>query len=86
MATVPRLAVRVVAWFGVERRAFSCTGRRVMALLTRATWAQTNALMPAGVSWHVAMRPGKRKMLDKSQEVDDLIDKVQRRDLRVSCG
>jgi transposase, IS5 family len=32
----------------------------------------------ADVSWHIAMRPGKRAALDKTQPVDALIDKVEK--------
>jgi IS5 family transposase len=32
----------------------------------------------ANVSWHIAMRPGKRAALDKTQTVDALIDKVEK--------
>lgn len=32
----------------------------------------------ADVQWHVAMRPGKRRALDKSNRVDALIDMVER--------
>ncbi|WP_198973123.1 transposase, partial [Xylophilus sp. ASV27] len=32
----------------------------------------------AGVRWNIAMRPGKRKLLDKSRRVDDLIDQLER--------
>jgi IS5 family transposase len=32
----------------------------------------------ADVSWHIAMRPGKRAALDKTQTVDALIDKVEK--------
>ena len=35
------------------------------------------------VNWHVAMMPGKRKKLDKSQEVDMLIDEVERTKARI---
>jgi IS5 family transposase len=31
-----------------------------------------------GVDWHVAMRPGKRRALDKTKAVDNLIDQVER--------
>ena len=31
-----------------------------------------------GVSWHIAMRPGKRKLLDKARLVDDLTDQLER--------
>ena len=30
------------------------------------------------ITWHVAMRPGKRKALDKENEADALIDQVQK--------
>ena len=33
---------------------------------------------PARVKWHIAMRPGKRAALDKTQTVDALIDKVEK--------
>jgi IS5 family transposase len=32
----------------------------------------------AGVTWHVAMRPGKRAALDKTRRADRLIDKAER--------
>ncbi len=32
----------------------------------------------AGVNWHIAMRPGKRRALDQSHAVDALIDKVEK--------
>ena len=32
----------------------------------------------AGVTWHVAMRPGKRRMLNKENAADALIDKVEK--------
>ena len=31
-----------------------------------------------GVDWHVAMRPGKRRALDKSKPIDAMIDEVER--------
>lgn len=31
-----------------------------------------------GVRWNIAMRPGKRKLLDKARLVDDLTDKLER--------
>ena len=31
-----------------------------------------------GVTWHVAMRPGKRRALDKAHPVDSLIDEIER--------
>ena len=31
-----------------------------------------------GVEWHVAMRPGKRRSLDKTKTVGNLIDQVER--------
>ena len=30
------------------------------------------------VRWHIAMRPGKRKLLDKSRLVDELADQLER--------
>ena len=30
------------------------------------------------MTWHVAMRPGKRKALDKSKPIDALIDKIEK--------
>ena len=30
------------------------------------------------IAWHIAMRPGKRKALDKGNEIDALIDKVEK--------
>jgi len=32
----------------------------------------------AGVTWRIAMRPGKRRALDKDNEIDALIDKVEK--------
>ena len=32
----------------------------------------------ADVAWHVAMRPGKRKALDKTKPIDALIDKIEK--------
>ena len=32
----------------------------------------------AGVQWHVAMRPGKRRLLDKSNAGDALIDQAEK--------
>ena len=32
----------------------------------------------AGVNWHIAMRPGKRRALDKTNEGDALVDKVEK--------
>ena len=32
----------------------------------------------AGVNWHIAMRPGKRRALDKTNEIDALVDKVEK--------
>ncbi len=31
-----------------------------------------------GITWHIAMRPGKRRALDKTNEIDALIDKVEK--------
>jgi IS5 family transposase len=31
-----------------------------------------------GVTWHVAMKPGKRRALDKTRPVDSLIDQIER--------
>ena len=31
----------------------------------------------ADVTWHVAMRPGKRRALDKTNEDDELIDQME---------
>ena len=31
-----------------------------------------------GVNWHIAMRPGKRRALDKSSEIDALVDKIEK--------
>jgi transposase, IS5 family len=31
-----------------------------------------------GVTWHIAMRPGKRRALDLSQPIDQMIDKIER--------
>nr|WP_244137481.1 hypothetical protein [Burkholderia pyrrocinia] len=32
----------------------------------------------ASVNWHVAMKPGKRRVLDKSKSLDALVDQVER--------
>ena len=32
----------------------------------------------AGVTWHVAMRPGKRRALDKDNEADAMIDQAEK--------
>ena len=32
----------------------------------------------AQVNWHVAMRPGKRRALDKTKPLDALIDKIEK--------
>ena len=32
----------------------------------------------AGVRWNIAMRPGKRKLLDKARSVDSLTDQLER--------
>ena len=32
----------------------------------------------ADVRWHIAMRPGKRRALDKDNEIDALIDKIEK--------
>lgn len=41
----------------------------------------------AGVNWHIAMRPGKRRALDKSHAVDALIDKARRsRPVSILCS
>lgn len=32
----------------------------------------------AGVNWHVAMKPGKRRVLDKSKPLNALVDQVER--------
>jgi len=32
----------------------------------------------AGVTWHVAMRPGKRRALDKSDPLDQLTDQLEK--------
>jgi IS5 family transposase len=40
--------------------------------------AHKRANAPAGVNWHVAMRPGKRRALDKGKRVDTLVDEVER--------
>ena len=31
-----------------------------------------------GVNWHIAMRPGKRRALDKANEIDALVDKIEK--------
>ena len=30
------------------------------------------------ITWHIAMRPGKPRMLDKTAEIDALVDKVEK--------
>ena len=40
--------------------------------------ASKRANAPPGVTWHVAMRPGKRRALDKSNPIEALIDEVER--------
>jgi IS5 family transposase len=42
----------------------------------KRTDAQSNA--KAGIQWHIAMRPGKRKALNKDNEADALIDKAEK--------
>ena len=37
----------------------------------------------AGVRWHIAMRPGKRRALDKSRLVDELSDQLERIKARI---
>jgi IS5 family transposase len=37
----------------------------------------------AGVNWHIAMRPGKRKALDKTKLVDQLTEQVERIKARI---
>lgn len=32
----------------------------------------------SGVNWHIALRPGKRKMLDPTQPVDRLTEQTER--------
>ncbi len=32
----------------------------------------------SGVRWHIAMRPGKRRALDKTKRLDQLIDQLER--------
>ena len=32
----------------------------------------------AGVNWRIAMRPGKRRVLDKADEIDALVDKIEK--------
>ena len=39
----------------------------------------------AGVRWHVAMRPGKRKALDKSNAADTLLDEAEKLKAGVSA-
>lgn len=38
---------------------------------------------PADVNWHIAMRPGKRKALDKTKLVDQLTEQVERIKARI---
>ena len=33
---------------------------------------------PAGVNWHIAMRPGKRAALDNTRHLDALVDQVEK--------
>ena len=40
--------------------------------------AHKRANAPPGVNWHVAMRPGKRRALDKGKRLDALVDEVER--------
>ena len=42
----------------------------------KRTDAQSNA--KSGIQWHIAMRPGKRKALNKDNEADALIDKAEK--------
>ena len=44
--------------------------------IDKRTDAQSNA--KAGLKWHIAMRPGKRKALNKDNESDVLIDKAEK--------
>ena len=45
----------------------------------RATGALKSApTLRPGVRWHVAMRPGKRKALDKSNSADALLDAAEK--------
>ena len=45
-----------------------CTAKRPMSSVTRATRAWTSERTPSPMSrWHIAMRPGKRKALDKTK-------------------
>ena len=32
----------------------------------------------AGIAWHIAMRPGKRRKLDKTDEADALLDQAEK--------
>jgi transposase, IS5 family len=57
----------------VEGVAFGDAGYRG---IEKRTDAQSNA--KAGLKWHIAMRPGKRKALNKSNEADALIDKAEK--------
>ena len=40
--------------------------------------AHIGASAESGIQWHIAMRPGKRKALNKDNEADALIDKAER--------
>jgi IS5 family transposase len=50
---------------GQERDAFADAGYQ-------------GAAKRAGVNWHIAMRPAKRRALDKANEIDALVDKVEK--------
>ena len=56
-----------------------CMGASRWSLLMRATGAfkMRPDVMPR-VRWHVAMRPGQRKALDKNNVVDALLDTVEK--------
>jgi hypothetical protein len=40
-------------------------------------WAQKRARAKPGVNWNIAMRPGKRALLDKSTEQDKIVDEIE---------
>jgi IS5 family transposase len=56
-----------------------CTAKKPMSLPTRATRAWASAKSQGiDVNWHVAMRPGKRKVLDKSTPMGAILDQLER--------
>jgi hypothetical protein len=55
-----------------------------MPLVMRATKGWTSGPMPdKHVRWHVAMRPGLRRALDKDKPLDALIDQLERTKARI---